>query len=84
MYTLQHEQAEDDHYQDFLKTFEFISGGGENHEALRHVLHEYRQEPREVAQLVAHREILPRRRCDARGRSLAREREPPTPRSLPS
>ncbi len=44
MYTLQHEQAEDDHYQDFLKTFEFISGGGENHEVLRHLLHEYRQE----------------------------------------
>lgn len=44
MYTLQHEQAEDDHYSDFLKTFEFISGGGEHREALRFVLHEYRQE----------------------------------------
>ncbi len=44
MYTLQHEQAEDDHYEDFLKTFEFISAGGENHEALRHLLHDYRQE----------------------------------------
>ena len=44
MYTLQHEQAEDDHYEDFLKTFEFISGGGESHEALRRLLQEYRQE----------------------------------------
>ena len=44
MYTLQHEQDEDDHYSDFLKTFEFISGGGEPREALRCVLHEYRQE----------------------------------------
>ena len=44
MYTLQHEQAEDDHYEDFLKTFEFISGGGERHESLRNLLQEYRRE----------------------------------------
>ena len=44
MYTLQHEQAEDDHYKDFLRTFEFISNRGGDCEVLRVLLEEYRRE----------------------------------------
>ena len=44
MYTLQHEQAEDDHYEDFLRTFEFISNRGGDCEVLRVLLEEYRRE----------------------------------------
>ena len=44
MYTLQHEQAEDDHYKDFLRTFEFISNRGSDCEVLRVLLEEYRRE----------------------------------------
>ena len=44
MYTLQHEQAEDDHYKDFLKTCEFLSGGPTHSESLRTALQAYRGE----------------------------------------
>ena len=44
MYTLQHEEEEDDHYEDFLKTFEFVSNSAERTGQLRSLLDDYRKE----------------------------------------
>ncbi len=43
MYTLHHESAEDDHYQDFLRTVEFLEGETGDTGDLRALLGEYRQ-----------------------------------------
>ncbi len=43
MYTLHHENAEDDHYQDFLRTVEFLDSDLAKTGALRGLLDDYRQ-----------------------------------------
>ena len=43
MYTLHHESAEDDHYQDFLRTTEFLDPQLKSSGRLRRLLDEYRQ-----------------------------------------
>ena len=43
MYTLRHEEAEDDHYRDFLRTVEFIDPGLKQSGELRRLLDDYRQ-----------------------------------------
>ena len=43
MYTLHHENAEDDHYRDFLRTVEFLDPGLEENGDLRRLLDDYRQ-----------------------------------------
>ncbi|MCZ0939549.1 MAG: helicase-related protein [Caldilineaceae bacterium] len=43
MYTLRHEEAEDDHYRDFLRTVEFIDSGLKESGELRRLLDDYRQ-----------------------------------------
>lgn len=43
MYTLRHEEAEDDHYRDFLRTVEFIDSDLKESGELRRLLHDYRQ-----------------------------------------
>ena len=43
MYTLHHETTEDDHYQDFLSTVEFLDPGLEESGELRWLLDDYRQ-----------------------------------------
>jgi len=44
MYTMQHESAEDDHYQDFLRTVDFLFDDKSTSEELKHLLNEYRLE----------------------------------------
>ncbi len=44
MYTLQHESAEDDHYQDFLRTVEFLDSGLRESGEFRRLLGRYRDE----------------------------------------
>ena len=43
MYTLHHENAEDDHYRDFLRTIEFLDPGLKESRDLRQLLDDYRQ-----------------------------------------
>ena len=43
MYTLHHESAEDDHYQDFLRTVEFLDPDIKKSGVLRQLLDDYRQ-----------------------------------------
>ena len=43
MYTLHHEEAEDDHYRDFLRTVEFLDSGLKESRDLRRLLDDYRQ-----------------------------------------
>lgn len=44
MYTMQHESMEDDHYQDFLKTVDFLFNDKSTSEELKNLLNEYRLE----------------------------------------
>ena len=43
MYTLHHESTEDDHYQDFLRTVEFLDPAARESGGLRRLLDDYRQ-----------------------------------------
>jgi len=44
MYTMQHEEVDDDHYKDFLRTVEFLLNDGAEAEAVKHLLSDYRNE----------------------------------------